>query len=93
MGAIRQIYLRLLSYDEARRKLLREIEQAFLEGVEEVEIIHGVGSYILAKMVREELAKISYVVPLDNSLHYNPGACRYQLLVPSKESLRRYLEK
>lgn len=86
---IAQIYIRKMRFDDARQKLLREIEHYFYAGESEVEIIHGIGEYVLRKMAETELAKLDYV-RLSDSYHTNPGALRVTLLIPDPCILQSY---
>ncbi|MCX7633151.1 MAG: Smr/MutS family protein [Turneriella sp.] len=90
MRAVAQIYIRQMRYEEARSKLLAEIEKCFIAGIREVEIVHGIGSYVLRRMVEEELGKLDYVRIIKTPLA-NPGVLRAELLVPEENILREYL--
>lgn len=89
MPSIAQIYIRRMRFDDARQKLLREIEHHFIAGEKEVEVIHGIGEYILRRMVEAEVHKLDYV-ELDTSFHTNPGSVRLKLLSPDSSILARY---
>lgn len=89
MPHIAQIYIRRLRFDEARNKLLNEIERFFFAGEKEVEIVHGIGDYVLRRMVEDELSKLDYV-RLNDSYHTNPGSLRVTLLNPDPGVLERY---
>lgn len=85
------IYIRKLRFEEARRKFLREIEQAFLAGESEVEVIHGIGTYTLRRMVEDEAGRLDYVYVQDTTGHLNPGSVRLTLLSPGQDMLNKYL--
>lgn len=93
MAQVRQIYIRQMRYEEARAKLLQEIEMAFADGIEILEIVHGIGSYTLAQMVKRECQKIPYLVLKEDLFYFNPGSVRYEVLIPHKDKLKTYLEK
>lgn len=79
-----------MRFDEARNKLLSEIEQHFFAGEREVEIIHGIGNYVLRNMTLAELAKIDYVRINSNSFNPNPGSLKVDLLVPDPGTMATY---
>ncbi|HNE20768.1 MAG TPA: Smr/MutS family protein [Turneriella sp.] len=89
MPRIAQIYIRQMRFDDARQKLLREIERHFFAGESEVEIVHGIGDYILRKMAEQELSKLDYV-RMGDSYHTNPGSLRVTLLTPDPGLLDSY---
>ena len=88
--AIRQIHLRKLRFEPARKKLLEEIDAAFMKGESMVEIIHGIGTYTLRTMVLDELEKVDYARILESDFHYNPGSMLIELLVPEQGILNKY---
>ncbi|HRP70750.1 MAG TPA: Smr/MutS family protein [Turneriella sp.] len=90
MPKLTEIYIRQMHFEDAKHKLLSEIEHLFFEGVCEVEIIHGIGNYILRKMVIAELSKLDYVHLDENHFNPNPGSLRATLLVPDENLLERY---
>lgn len=89
MAKLAQIYIRQLRYDEARQKLLSEIERLFFAGEREVEIVHGIGNYILRRMAEEELKKLDYV-RVNTEWNANPGILRVTLLTPDWGILEQY---
>lgn len=92
MARIAQIYIRQMRFDEARQKLLQEIESFFFAGEKEVEIIHGIGDYILRRMAEQELGRLDYV-RLVGGFHANPGSLRVSLLTPDPGLLESYRGK
>lgn len=90
MLSLPQIYIRQMRFDEARNKLLADIEKFFFAGETEVEIVHGIGNYILRKMVIAELAKLDYVRINDSGFNPNPGSLKVQLLSPDPGILETY---
>lgn len=79
-----------MRFDEARNKLLSELDKHFFAGQPEVEIIHGIGNYVLRNMVLAELKKLDYVRIQDAGFHPNPGSLKVTLLGPEKSVLDRY---
>ncbi|MFW5818286.1 MAG: endonuclease MutS2 [Desulfovermiculus sp.] len=57
-GAFGRIDLRGLRADEAVTALQQQVDQALLQGLSELEIIHGRGTGTLRKAVQEELARM-----------------------------------
>lgn len=90
MQALSQIYIRQMRFDEARNKLLREIEKFFFAGESEVEIVHGIGNYVLRKMAIAELAKLDYVRIEDSGFNPNPGSLKVSLLTPDPGIMQTY---
>lgn len=84
---MRTIYLRKLRYEEARSKLLSELEKAFMAGETCVEVVHGIGTYTLKKMVEKEVAQIDYVDILESQ---NPGSALLEVYPPEPHILRQY---
>ncbi|MDH5717982.1 MAG: Smr/MutS family protein [Spirochaetia bacterium] len=89
-----KIYIRKLRFQEAKEKFLREVEKAFINGIKEIEVIHGIGTYTLRKMVIEEVSKLDYA-DIDNSNIFfsNPGSLRLLLFPPESHLLNKYIEK
>ncbi len=90
MQALAQIYIRQMRFDEAKHRLLSEIEKHFFAGEREVEIVHGIGNYILRNMALAELAKLDYVRINSDNFNPNPGSLKVTLLVPDPAVLAGY---
>lgn len=90
MQALAQIYIRQMRFDEAKQKLLGEIDRLFFAGESEVEIIHGIGNYILRNMALAELAKLDYVRVNSDNFNPNPGSLKVTLLIPDPGVLQSY---
>lgn len=84
------IYIRKLRFEEAQSKFLRELDSYFVQGIEEIEVIHGIGQHILRRMVEQEVEKLDYVEIVQQPLP-NPGALKLKLLVPPKHERDQYL--
>jgi dsDNA-specific endonuclease/ATPase MutS2 len=82
MPPLAQIYIRQMRFDEARNKLLAEIERFFFAGESEVEVVHGIGNYILRKMAIAELKKLDYVSIDESGFNPNPGSLKVRLMTP-----------
>ncbi|MBV6493819.1 MAG: hypothetical protein LDLANPLL_01842 [Turneriella sp.] len=92
MPRLAQIYIRKMHFEEAKKKLLSEIDHYFYEGEREVEIIHGIGNYILRKMALAELEKLDYVCVDNSGFNPNPGSLKVTLLIPDSSVLEKYKE-
>ena len=71
------IYLRQLRYYEAEEKLIKEIDQAFVKGYSQVEVIHGLSGGTLRKLTRtvaEAHPLVESIMPFQSRLHHNPGS-------------------
>lgn len=66
-SAINEVYLRRLTVDEALPKLDGFLDDAFMNGLSRVRVVHGKGTETLRQVVRERLAEH----PLVES--YRPG--------------------
>lgn len=86
------IYIRKLRYNEAKTKLLRELDKAFVNCESEVEIIHGIGTYTLRKMVETEIDKIEYAEIIMHDARLNPGALRVKLLSVDPGIMKKYID-
>lgn len=49
------IYIRKLRFEEAQKKLEKEIQEAFLAGETFIEVVHGIGEGILKKLTLETI--------------------------------------
>ena len=72
------IYIRHLHYEEAKEKFLNELDECFCQGITRVNVVHGVGEYILRKMVLKELENINYA-EADFFFDDNPGELNISL--------------
>ena len=84
-----EIHIRRLSYQDAKRKLVREVESLFFKGIERVRIVHGVGGYVLRNMAIRELSARDYVQIIEGDIpHQNAGQLEIRLLLPDDGLLR-----
>ncbi len=86
----RVITIRKLKYDEAKVKLEREMNEAFLAGEEFVDILHGIGEGILKRMAEDYVSQsgFSKLVSNDPMFRQNPGITTVQLFPPSNSKNR-----
>lgn len=80
----RVITIRKLRYEEAKIKLEREMNEAFLAGEEFVDILHGIGEGVLKRMAEEYVtgSGFSRLVQSDPLFRQNPGITMVQLFPP-----------
>lgn len=86
---MRTIYIRQMRYEEARIKLDRELNDAFMDGETFVEIMHGIGEGVLKRMAIDYVTSCSFLklVERDPMFRGNPGATLVEVLAPSREYL------
>ncbi len=68
------IWIRKLSWEEARLKLMSELDTLYLRGVKEVRIVHGKGTGELKRMAREYLEKQPFVKNFKDAPYYDGGS-------------------
>ena len=52
---MKEIYIRKMRYEEARYKLERELQDAFMEGETLVQVVHGIGEGKLKQLTLTKL--------------------------------------
>ncbi|MCC6824068.1 MAG: Smr/MutS family protein [Verrucomicrobia subdivision 3 bacterium] len=85
----REIYIRKMRFEEARYKLDREINEAFMNGETYVEIVHGIGEGVLKKLV-EDYVKENDFLKIYNTENYiipNPGSTKVEILGIDKQKI------
>ncbi len=86
---MREIRIRELRADEARRKLEMELNDAFMAGETSAVVLHGIGSGRLKKLTEEVVQEMGFARILPAlTLSANPGETRLELLPPDKKTLR-----
>jgi hypothetical protein len=88
---MRTITIRQMRFEEARIKLDREMNDAFMAGEEYVEVLHGIGEGILRRMAIDYVESCDFLklVERDPMIRTNPGTTLVQVLSPSKEYINR----
>jgi dsDNA-specific endonuclease/ATPase MutS2 len=88
---MRTITIRQMRFEEARIKLEREMNDAFMEGGGFVEILHGIGEGILKRMAIDYVESCNFLklVERDPMFRGNPGTTLVEVLAPSKEYINR----
>ncbi|MBE7437009.1 MAG: Smr/MutS family protein [Spirochaetales bacterium] len=88
---VREIRIRKLKAEEARRKLEAELESAFLRGERHVRIIHGIGTFKLRQLTATVVEEMGLGRVLPDSLGRNPGVTEVELDPPPETVLRWHL--
>jgi dsDNA-specific endonuclease/ATPase MutS2 len=88
---VRTITIRKLRFEEARTKLERELNDAFMDGETYVEILHGIGEGILRRMAIDYVESCDFLKLIDRDpmIRTNPGCTLVEILAPSKEYINR----
>lgn len=91
-GRPREIRIRRMALDEARWKLESELNEAFMQGVACVHVIHGIGQGRLKAMALQVLSGYDFcrVRSEEDTAVYNPGVLVVDLFPPDRATLRRY---
>lgn len=84
-----------MRYEAAQQKLESEVQNAFLDGEREIEIVHGIGEGILRKMAIDYIERCDFLklVPVSDLVNPNPGTTRAEILSPSAEILKKYVKR
>lgn len=89
---MREIYIRKMRYDDARQKLEREIQEAFMNGESYVIVVHGIGEEKLKKMTLDYI-KTNDFLKLYNTDAWiipNSGTTKIEILGIDKTELKKY---
>lgn len=87
---MREIRIRQLPLEEAKRILEDELNRAFMSGETVVQVLHGIGTGALKKMTLDIVREYDFVqLSSLGSLHPNPGVTILEILAPSPSQLRR----
>ncbi|MEM7180587.1 MAG: Smr/MutS family protein [Spirochaetota bacterium] len=91
---MREIYIRKMRYDAAKQKLEREIHAAFIDGETMIQVVHGIGEGKLKQLTEEFVARSDFLKLYNTEkwLIPNPGVTKIEVLGPSKEDLKKYLQ-
>ena len=87
---MKEIYIRRMKPDEARFKLEREMNEAFMAGEKEVEVVHGIGEGVLRRITIEYVNESGFLELAGNDFFQNnPGVTKVYILGPDKYSLKK----
>lgn len=84
MYKIPEIYIRQMRYEQAKQKLINELEKHYRMKTQTVRIIHGIGQCILREMVIEEVKEISYVKIKEDFFEDSPATLLLEIFPPDK---------
>jgi dsDNA-specific endonuclease/ATPase MutS2 len=92
---MREIYIRKMRYDEARIKLDREMQTAFLDGETIVVVVHGIGEGKLKQMTMDYVKEHDYLKIYNTEMYIqpNPGVTKVEIFSPDKSYLKRHVRK
>ncbi|URD71249.1 Smr/MutS family protein [Leptospira borgpetersenii] len=87
------IYIRKFRFEEAQKKLEKEIQEAFLAGETFIEVVHGIGEGILKKLTADTIRSHDFLKEIDYTQFgiSNPGSTLVEVLGLDKDTLKRYL--
>lgn len=93
--SIREIYIRKMRFEEAKYKLDREIQEAFMNGETLVEIVHGIGEGILKKLVETYIKENDFlkIYNTENFIIPNPGITKVEILGIDKQKISKLKKK
>jgi dsDNA-specific endonuclease/ATPase MutS2 len=88
---IKTIYIRKMRYEEAKIKLDREINDAFMEGETFIEVVHGIGEGKLKQLTLDYVRDNDFLklYSVAEFVHQNPGSTKIEILAPSKTELKK----
>jgi hypothetical protein len=91
---VKKIIIRKLRFEEAKRKLEREIQEAFLAGENSVEVLHGIGEGKLKQLTLDLILEYDYLKLLNTEswINTNPGITKIEILGITKKELDRYIK-
>ncbi len=89
--AIPEIRIRKLRYEEARRKLIAGLNDAFMASKTRVTVIHGIGTGELKAMTRRVVAELGIGRIVEDPIDSNPGVTLVDLSPPDAKTMRSYL--
>jgi len=88
---MKTIYIRKLRYRDAEEKLERELHEAFLSGINFVEVVHGDGSGKLRQLVQDKIKDMEFAkIIRDEALLDNLGSTNVELFPPDPKSLKLF---
>jgi dsDNA-specific endonuclease/ATPase MutS2 len=85
------IYIRKMRYEEAKAKLDKEINNAFMEGETLVEVIHGIGEGKLKQLTIDYVRENGFLRLFESGdfVYTNPGSTKIEILAPDKNTLKK----
>jgi dsDNA-specific endonuclease/ATPase MutS2 len=89
---MKRIIIRKLRYEEAKFKLEKELQEAFMEGETLVEVLHGIGEGKLKQLTLDTINTYDYLKELNKEewMNTNPGVTKIEILGITKKEIKRY---
>ncbi len=89
---MKEIYIRKMRYEEARYKLERELQDAFMDGETLVQVVHGIGEGKLKQLTLDIASGYDFlrVINTENFIAPNPGVTKLEVMGLDKQDLKRY---
>jgi hypothetical protein len=89
---MKEIYIRKLRYDEAKYKLERELQEAFMEGETLVQVVHGIGEGKLKQLTLDIANGYDFlrIINTESYIAPNPGVTKLEIIGLDKQDLKRY---
>ena len=87
-----EIYIRKLRYEEAKYKLERELQDAFMAGETIVQVVHGIGEGKLKQLTLDVASGYDFlkVINTESFIAPNPGVTKLEIMGLDKQDLKRY---
>ncbi|HMV45383.1 MAG TPA: Smr/MutS family protein [Leptospiraceae bacterium] len=88
-----EIYIRKMRYEEAKQKLERELQDAFMRGETLVQVVHGIGEGKLKELTLETIRNYDYLrlVNTEQFITPNPGVTKIEIMGLDKQDLKKYI--
>ncbi len=89
---MKEIYIRKMRYEEAKYKLERELNDAFMEGETLVQVVHGIGEGKLKQLTLAIASGYDFlrIVNTESYIAPNPGVTKFEIMGLDKQDLKRY---
>lgn len=83
-----------MRYEEAKQKLEREIQAAFMDGETLVQVVHGIGEGKLKELTLETIRSYDFLklVNTEQFITPNPGVTKIEIIGLDKQDIKRYLK-
>lgn len=82
-----------MRYEEAKQKLERELQDAFMRGETLVQVVHGIGEGKLKELTLETIRNYDYLrlVNTEQFITPNPGVTKIEIMGLDKQDLKKYI--
>ena len=85
MSKVPEIYIRKMRRENAKNKLIDELEKHYSNREKRVKIIHGIGNYVLREMLLEEIKTINYVEIVEDFFEESTASLLLKIHSPDKK--------